>query len=88
MTTSQFEEGSLEQEISQAIFEQLTRKMQEGAFDIYNVFGILVRGEVNLTFRVEDVRNLAEYIRQSQYKGNYIFKTLEYLPTAFDFNLQ
>ena len=77
-----FEEGTLEFMIVQGLLHHHQAKMNEASFDIYKLFGVLVRGEVNITYRVDDIERFADYIRENDYK----FETLEYLPSAFYFD--
>lgn len=80
MVTPIFEEGSLEHKLVEGLLETANAKLAEFAFDAYKTFGILVRGEVDITYRVDDIRRLAEYIRANDYK----FEMVEYLPSAYD----
>ena len=84
MTTSSFEEGSLEYKLVVGLVNYHNEKLKELSFDIYRTFGLIVKANVLVNYQVEGIRNLAEYIRQAEYKGEYIFEMLEYLPTAFD----
>lgn len=88
MTTENlpFEPDSLEFKIVQGIFNHINLKMSKGAFDIYRNFGIFVKGELVLKYKIEEIKLLADYIRNNQ--EYYKFETLEYLPSAFDFNTQ
>ena len=81
-----FEEGSLEHLIVQGMFRHANSKLGEASYDIYRMFGVLVKGEILLNYRVQDVITMANYIRDNP--DMYLMETLEYLPTAFDVNTQ
>lgn len=87
MVTPQFEEGSLEHKIVQGIFQHATNKMGQASWDVYRNFGILVRGQINISYQIEVIRMFADYIREQESQGKYIFETLELLPTYFEFDL-
>ena len=84
MATPNFEEGSLEYKLVVGLVNYHNETLKNLSFDIYRTFGLIVKAEVTVNYQVEGIRNLADYIRQAQEKGEYNFEMLEYWPTAFD----
>ena len=85
-TNPQFKEGSLEFELVKGLFGYMSLSMGDAAQDIYRTVGIKVQGEMRLNYRVEDIRLLADYIRDNKTTLDQLMGTVEYLPIAFYFD--
>jgi len=89
MTTQnpQFEEGSLEEKIVQGIFKHVSYGMKDATWDVYRNFGIVLQGQLNITYQMEVITMLADYIREQEARGKYMLETLEYLPRYIETGL-
>jgi len=81
-----FEEGSLEFRLVQGIFAYHFQAAERAAKDVYRIFGVIVRPQLQINYKVEEIIAFAEYIRV--HGEELKFETIEYMPTYFDFNLQ
>ena len=85
MTTPipQFEEGSLEYELIKGIFSHMSTVLGEAAADIYRSSGVSVQGQLNVMYKVEDIRALADFIRTEK-DGLYdATQAMPYHPTHY-----
>lgn len=84
MPIEAFEPDSLEFKIVEGIFRHIQEKLGEGSMDVYRIFGVLVRGKLTLDYRIDDIKAMAEYIRENDPALK--FDMIEYLPTSFYFD--
>jgi len=76
----EFEEGSLEKQIVDGMFRYVSMSMGDAVYDIYQVMGLHVQGELRLNYVSEAVEFVADYMRRNGWD------TIPYVPQAFNFN--